>query len=755
MKCLLSSFSPGYIKRFSLRQKALFIAFASMFILILFAGTGIDIVTRSCFDRLENNWINENASRVKQLIDNEAENLIHTARDYSFWDETYNFIKSPNSSYVKTNLSIDFFKNFKLYGVFIYSNDLKRAAGLTLSTDGIKIVSADTGWDSALSSCQLNKISDYKSPSGGLIEFRKDLFVVSCSPILRSDGSGPVRGSIILVRKIDRSFLNRIADIAEVAVDVSDQDGYTDTAKFAEPVPGLLIFTEKSNKTIHVYLLLKSIKQKQIGVLRILLQRDIQIESMHARYLFFAVLIVVLAASGLLIHFMLNRLVVSRLEKMCSDVREIGDTLDLSRRLDIKQGDEIDDLSRQINRMLDSLELANKNRDIALHEKERLQEYMVHAKKMDAMGTLAGGIAHDFNNMLVVILGSAELMHFKLPEGHPVLEHVEMIEKAGEKASTLVRQMLALNKGYIPQKAYFSVSQALNKMLDMVKITLPAYIRSSLENNVPGDDFIYADITQFEQVVLNLVTNSAHAMAGKVNGELKILVYEDIIYEGDPRFESRFLKEGRYIKIEVADSGGGISPEIRDRIFDPFFTTKPAGSGTGLGLSVVHSFVIHNGGHISVESEPGQGTKFVIYLPAVEEKRKKVYSYDGKDVRILVVDDDHLVRKTIISNLERLGYLIYDAANSHSAMKILREFGDDINLVITDQIMPGMSGLELCRNILSVRPGLPVMLISAYASSLDETDEERHGFSKILMKPVSIDVLNDAIMEILSGKKSE
>jgi nitrogen-specific signal transduction histidine kinase/ActR/RegA family two-component response regulator len=397
--------------------------------------------------------------------------------------------------------------------------------------------------------------------------------------------------------------------------------------------------------------------------------------------------------------------------------------------------------------MLDSLEDEKTRRDQAEQEKELMQEYMLQAKKMEAMGTMAGGIAHDFNNMLVIILGSAELLRADLTPGHPVLEHVESIEKAGQNASALVRRMMTINKGYSASRIYFSVGQSIRDMLSLIKANLPDSISINLYNKI-SDDLIYADVAQFQQVIINLVTNSAHAMAGKSKGNLDITISEILLPVADYRTETVSLPEGRYLKVEFSDSGNGIPPDVRERIFEPFFSTKPVGSGTGLGLAVVHGFVVNNGGSIGVESESGKGTKFIIHLPAVVEKRKPVVPADGKYVHILVVDDDSLVRKTIVAGLKRMGHQIYEAAGGNSALRILEEYGEKIDLVITDQMMPGMSGYELSNKIAAINPGLPIVLISGYISG-DDTGIESSNFVKILMKPVSIADLEGIISEIL------
>ncbi len=736
------------IGHLSLRAKVLLITGTVLVSLILTAGIGVDFLIRESFERLERDWIRGNALRIEKLFTLEADSMQRITHDYAVWTDTYDFVRTSDPAYIKVNINLDVFKNLQIYGTFIYYPDGKRKTGIILNSDGVSLAGAGDEWDQALGSIARKVVSGKTPLLNGLIKNRDDLFIISSHTILRYEGDGVPSGCLIHVRKVDSAFLQRFSDTAGITINLADIP--PDKASSLAEVQGsgnYFICTEQ--EIVHLNIVLRDINGRDAGVVVSHLGRDINRESRRARVMFYVVLGLVLIVSGFLAHYLINRLVLARLEKMLKEVRNVRETLDLSKRLEVREWDELDDLAGGINLMLDAIEEQKAYRDKAESEKEAMQEYMLQLKKMEAMGTLAGGIAHDFNNMLVSILGSAGLLRNDIPGGSPLLEYVDIIEKSGQNAGALVRQMLTLGKGYTSLKIYFSVGQTINDMLSLVKITLPENIYLNLHSS-EKDDLIYADITQFQQLIVNMVTNASHAMAGRSRGDIDIYVRGVILPSEGSRPETGSLAEGRYMQIEITDSGEGIPPDIRDKIFEPFFSTKPVGSGTGLGLSVVYQFVIANGGSIGVESDPGRGTSFFMHFPAVVERRRVIPRPDGAEIGILVVDDDPLVRRTIVAGLKRVGYLVFDAGSGQSALNIIDESAEDIQLIITDQMMPGMSGNELRKRVASLCPGLPVILMSGYTSGLDDKDDKNSGFARILMKPITIDQLDKIINEVLN-----
>lgn len=737
-----------HISSLSLREKALLITASVLLALVLLAGVGVDFLIRRSFANLENDWVRESAGRVQQLIALESENLKRVTYDYSVWSDTYNFISSPDTAYLRSNFSADVFKNLQITGAFIYRPDGTRVSGYILSSMKQDLEIADSGWDNLLGDLTKRVFTGENKSLTGFIKHRDDVYFVSCHKIYQDSGAGYPAGCFIHLRSFDQMLLDRVSAVAGLKIRIGELAVKENKDFTASDSGGVFLYKKNGNDIIHLVIPFNDIDENEIIAVETFLERKINQEGRIARFIFYILLAFIVLVSGLLNQFLLKKLVIFRLERMLRRVKEVGETLDLSKRLDLRDNDELDELAAGINRMLDSLRDERNRCTEAESEKELMQEYMLQAKKMEAMGTMAGGIAHDFNNMLVIILGSAELLRVDLPADHPVLEHVESIESAGRNASALVRRMMTISKGYSASKMYFSVTQTINEMLTLVKANLPGYISISLSNTI-SDDLIYADIAQFQQIVINLVTNSSHAMAGRSKGSLEISVTDVVLPLADYRVETALLAEGRYLRIEFSDTGSGIPREIQNRIFEPFFSTKPVGSGTGLGLAVVHGFVVNNGGSIGVESEPGNGTKFIIHLPAVEEKRRAVIHIGNERSDILVVDDDTLVRKTLIAGLKRSGYVVHEAASGQSALKLLEESGNDIKLVITDEMMPGMSGHELSGKMKLKYPEMPIILISGYLSGIDDSVFELQNFVKILMKPVSIAELDVVIREVL------
>lgn len=740
------------IDHLSLRGRTLLITLVVMLTLVLTGGLGIDFLIRSNFHNLEKKWIAENVKRMQKLILLEEEAMLRTTYDYAVWTDTYNFISGTNSHYLEGNFSFDVLKNLQMYGAFIYYPDGTRKIGLTISEDGESLSPASHEWDTLLSGIAKKLCSGRVDSINGIIQSGDEFFLLSSHKVLHDGAVGTTNGSLIHLRKINNSFLKKLSVIAGVYVTLRNIPINDAVARAGKSETTGVYFTDFHPETLDLNIILRDIDDKPAAVLQLQFDREIYRQGKNAQYLFYLVLTLMLIATGIMNYLMIWRLGILRVVRMIEEVKDVSETLDLSKRLEVREWDEIDNLAISINRMIDAFQKQRQYCDEAEKEKEAMQEYLLQAKKMEAVGTMAGGIAHDFNNMLGSMLGSAELLHLDIPEDDPRIEHVKRIEKAGQNASSLVRQMLSLSKGYAALKTYFSAGQAIHDMLHLVKAGLPENITINV-TTAQIDDLIYADINQFQQIVINLATNASQSMAGKENGVLDIYTREIVLPAQNGRPETHTLPDGRYLQIEFRDTGTGIPENIRERIFEPFFSTKPVGSGTGLGLSVVHKFVVMNGGCVAVESRLGEGTSFILHLPAVQEKRKPTPLALGEKDGILLVDDDSLVRKTLIAGLSRLGYTVTEAASGYSALKVLEEKAEKPRLVITDQMMPGMSGHDLCKKIRNLYD-IPVILLSGYTSGLEDAEAEQN-FARILMKPVGIEALGKVIQEVLnSGSKS-
>lgn len=386
-----------------------------------------------------------------------------------------------------------------------------------------------------------------------------------------------------------------------------------------------------------------------------------------------------------------------------------------------------------------------------IRQQRQLEEQLRQSQKMAAIGTLAGGIAHDFNNLLAAILGYAELALLKLPPGGALQREIRQILKAGGKASELVNQILAFSRKETTKRIPIQPGVLIKEVIKLLRGTIPSTI-TIRERIAATDRMILANPTQLHQVVMNLCTNAFHAMEEQ-GGEMTLSL-ESV---RKPLREKE--EEREWIRISVADNGCGIEPATLERIFEPYFTTKPSGKGTGMGLAVVHGIVESHGGRIEVKSTVGQGTTVQVYFPVVagveaQRPRKEEQSLVGGDESILVVDDEQMVADYLKGFLEQLGYRITICKDGSSALALFEHNPQAFDLVITDQTMPGKTGFEMARNMLALRPDLPIILCSGYSSALSPERVAKAGIREFMMKPVSLHDLAPVIRAVLPNRPS-
>ncbi|MEY2480145.1 MAG: two-component system, cell cycle sensor histidine kinase and response regulator CckA [Verrucomicrobiota bacterium] len=386
------------------------------------------------------------------------------------------------------------------------------------------------------------------------------------------------------------------------------------------------------------------------------------------------------------------------------------------------------------------------------------EDELRHAQKMEAVGRLAGGVAHDFNNLLTAIIGYAELLAHRAVDDPTTREHAELIRQTGEQAAILTRQLLAFSRKQILQPKVLD----LNKLVVDMELLLRRVIGERFElKTLPQaeDGRVKADPSQLEQVILNLGVNARDAMPA--GGKLTIRTSNVYVDGVKPADISNPLPSGNYVVLAVADTGAGMDKETKTRIFDPFFTTKGPGKGTGLGLATVYGIVRQSGGGIAVDSEPGHGSTFRIFLPhetsPVNYYRPSPAPIDQtrSTETVLVVEDEKIVRELVCDILQQQGYTVLCAENGATALEMAREFEREIHLLVTDVIMPQMNGHELAQALAETRPEMKVLFVSGYS----DNELGEHGMLgpgiELLQKPFTPQSLSQKIRALLGPSGME
>lgn len=395
----------------------------------------------------------------------------------------------------------------------------------------------------------------------------------------------------------------------------------------------------------------------------------------------------------------------------------------------------------------DKLEILKSER-----EKKKLRGQLIQAQKMEAISTLAAGIAHDFNNILGVIIGYTEMAQLQpFPESNQVPEFLDEIQKSGFRAKDLVKQILTFSRVTSTDKYSIKIGLIFKETMKLLRSSLPSTIKI-VQKITTDSDLVYADPTQFNQALMDLCTNSAHAM--RENGGTLTVSLADETLNAERASELKGIEPGEYLKISIGDTGHGISPDILDRIYEPYFTTKKKGEGTGMGLAMVHGIVKSHNGAIVVESVEGVGTTFTILLPKYEEPAETVTQDESPFAmgsgRILFVDDEESIIKMYDRMLSKLGYDIVTTADSVEALEMFRNQSDSFDLVITDQTMPNLTGVDLAVKLFEIRPDIPILLCTGYSEIMSAEKAKSLGFRDLLLKPVTMHDLLSIIRSILN-----
>jgi signal transduction histidine kinase/ActR/RegA family two-component response regulator len=378
---------------------------------------------------------------------------------------------------------------------------------------------------------------------------------------------------------------------------------------------------------------------------------------------------------------------------------------------------------------------------LQLHQSERMQ----------SLGTLAGGVAHDFNNILTAITGYAELAKEQLPPGSPALASLDTICQASQRARELVKQILTFSRHDAPQRRPLALQGIIAEAITLLRATLPESVR--IRTHIAADTpLVLADPTQVLQTLMNLGTNAAHAVSG--NGTIDVRL-ESAVADAAKSNTLAGLPDGRYVMVSVSDTGCGMDSVTRSHVFEPLFTTKGPNHGTGFGLAVVHGIMRSHHGTVTVDSEPGQGATFRLYFPAIanpvaERPVPASEMAEGRNQHVVYVDDEEALVFLTSRILRRLGYRVTGYTDPAVALQTFRASPNDIDAFITDSTMPGLSGLDLVREIRRVRPDLAVAMVSGYMTPIDLERARHLGVTEIVSKPHTPRDLSAALQRIMT-----
>jgi nitrogen-specific signal transduction histidine kinase/CheY-like chemotaxis protein len=381
-------------------------------------------------------------------------------------------------------------------------------------------------------------------------------------------------------------------------------------------------------------------------------------------------------------------------------------------------------------------------RELQLHRQLR------QAQKMEAIGTLAGGIAHDFNNILAAIIGYAELGLYDTSEGSSCFKQ---IIRAGERAKEVINQILIFSRQREKELQPVNVTHVLHEIMKLLSASLPKTI--TIATGIESENStVMADPSQIHQILMNLCTNAAHSMQ-ESGGVLTLTVCTTELGS-----QENGLPAGMYVQLAISDTGTGIDPDIAERIFDPFFTTKGPGEGTGMGLSVAHGIVKDLGGDITVTSAPGKGSIFHVLLPLSGEAGAKQHALNTDEPtgseHILFIDDKSDIKEIGELLLSSLGYRVTATTSGTHALERFRDAPDNFDLIITDQTMPDITGLDLACKIRAVRSDIPILLCTGYSSSVTPERLRETGITEFIMKPISRRQAAQTIRRVLDSISS-
>jgi signal transduction histidine kinase/ActR/RegA family two-component response regulator len=704
---------------------------------VFIAGLGaFRLYDRSKFARIAGDRETERKQSFERFLEKDGEPLETLALYDAYWDQMVDAIAKRDKAWFEKNVNDVTLIGYKANAAWIYAPD----ATLVYSKDSTDATPPEL----PLPREAFTKLFAANPLAYFFIKIQDDLYEIRGATIHGSldDGAAPERGFLFVGRLWNTTALEEKAMFSNNnKVSVVPPGRYANQVKNDEH-DGLIVFA----RPLHAWdgsQLAEVIVRNESPTVRELHRSS---ERLWVAFCVFAVVVLLLISLSVvrwvsqpLRHIMdtLKRNDLKPIERLCWDHSEFGELARTTRKF----FEQRDNLMREME-----------ERRVTQEALRKSEEELRHSQKMEAVGRLAGGVAHDFNNLLTAIIGYAELIATRTSSNSLAKQNAELIGKAGEQAAALTRQLLAFSRKQILQPKVIDLNTLVVEMEKLLRRVIGERFDLQSHPNAKNGR-VKADPSQLEQVVLNLGVNARDAMP---RGGKLIIRTENVSLnrETAPQISSS-LRPGDYVVLSVTDTGAGMDAETMSHIFEPFFTTKGPGKGTGLGLATVYGIVRQTGGGISVESEPGQGTTFQIYLPqesrpvetsrAVPAPVEKSKNFET----VLVVEDEDIVRELVCEVLEDQGYNVLCAPDGIEAMRVAEDYDGEIHLLVTDVIMPHMNGHELAGKLSELRPEMKILYVSGYS----DNDIGDHGVLdpryELLQKPFTPQTLARKIRDVI------
>ncbi|HEY0945960.1 MAG TPA: ATP-binding protein [Opitutaceae bacterium] len=687
-------------------------------------------------------------ARARATLEVEIEDLERTTRDYAEWLDTAAYAQGRLPRYPQENWTASALANVRVDLSLVFRADGTAVGGAELAPGGESVRAAQPAQFAAFTSEVARVLAD---PTGyvrvhGAKLLGGELALFACSPVMVPGRGEPVQGAMLNVRRVDAAFLARVRPILGWPVAMHLEEAGAAAMEFAPTEEADVLYAVQSADRVAVRVRLRGPDGAPVAWMQLDLDRPIHRRAVWTLWAFAGVIALSGLVFGTITQGLLRRLVVTRLEALYKALSRVRATNDLTVRLPVSGSDEIAELGHSLNGMLAALERGRRERERAQQERDALQDQLARAQRMEVVGEIARGIAHDFNNCLTVIAGWIGVVREGLPERDENRELLSHALASTDHAVDVVRQLLLYSRQSAPVLSRVPLRDAIDGSVKLLRSTVPKGVTIDVQTSVT-EDGVLGDRTQLVQILVNLVKNAADATGegGQITLSLEAVRLPDPACVG-----AEGLPPRDYLRLSVRDNGPGIPPDIRPRIFEPFFTTKPSGRGTGLGLAVVNSVVTRHGGAVGLESAPGEGTSFYVYLPreAAGEAGEETASEPPPGVtgvRILVAEDDPQVAQLVAAMIRRQGGHVVTQPDGMTAWQAFQKEDPPFDLVLTDLNMPRMSGVQLGERIFDSARPVPVVLMSAYAATLDAEKLKRVGFSAVLGKPVAASNLLSAL----------